>query len=172
MVAIKIISKNKFSVEEFDNEMRIQSIANKLNGGNEHTVKILEVFEDNKNMIIVMELAQTDLWHALIKKTYHITQQFTRKQYVCAILLQLGKILKQLNEHWSIIIHQDVKLANILFDTDTSGNLQLKLTDFGVATQLKNIQFAEFAVGGSMETMTSLQLWIYFQEHRFVHLKK
>lgn len=38
-----------------------------------------------------------------------------------------------------LIIHRDLKLDNIMIGEDADGNIEIKIIDFGSATQLKNV---------------------------------
>ncbi|CAK83826.1 unnamed protein product (macronuclear) [Paramecium tetraurelia] len=91
----------------------------------QHIVQFEDVFEDNENVYILLELCQNQTLNELLKRRRRITPI-----EVQCYLKQLIGALKYIHSHR--VLHRDLKLGN-LFIND---KMELKLGDFGLATKL------------------------------------
>ncbi|CAD8082993.1 unnamed protein product [Paramecium primaurelia] len=91
----------------------------------QNIVQFEDVFEDNDNVYILLELCQNQTLNELLKRRRRITQI-----EVQCYLKQLIGALKYIHSHR--VLHRDLKLGN-LFIND---KMELKLGDFGLATKL------------------------------------
>jgi serine/threonine protein kinase len=88
-------------------------------------VRIIEILEDNKHYYIVSELLSEEL-----AKRWQRRGTFNENQ--AAVIMH--QVLLALNYlHLNNIVHRDVKLENVLMQTNFMEDLTLKLTDFGFA---------------------------------------
>ena len=92
----------------------------------ENIVKFHHYFEDVENVYIIIELCYNQTLHELIKRRKKLTELET--QYYVFYIIKALQYLHNLK-----IIHRDLKLANIFL----TENMQVKLGDFGLATQLE-----------------------------------
>ena len=123
-VAIKSIDKSVMS-NEIVKKRILQEILilKKLNHKN--VVRLLEVFENKKNMFLVMEhMHQGDLNHYLKLQTGGFLNEETARNFFKQILDGLFCI------HSNNILHRDVKLENLLVDNKNT----VKICDFGIST--------------------------------------
>ncbi|CAD8113364.1 unnamed protein product [Paramecium sonneborni] len=91
----------------------------------QNIVQFEDVFEDNENVYILLELCQNQTLNELLKRRRRISQI-----EVQCYLKQLIGALKYIHSHR--VLHRDLKLGN-LFIND---KMELKLGDFGLATKL------------------------------------
>lgn len=91
----------------------------------QHVVKMERHFEDDDFVYILLELCENYSLMELMKTRGHLTEPEVRY-----FLLQIIDAVTYL--HKKNIIHRDLKLGNLLLDT----NMNIKLADFGLATQL------------------------------------
>ncbi|CAD8199782.1 unnamed protein product [Paramecium octaurelia] len=91
----------------------------------QNIVQFEDVFEDNDNVYILLELCQNQTLNELLKRRRRITPI-----EVQCYLKQLIGALKYIHSHR--VLHRDLKLGN-LFIND---KMELKLGDFGLATKL------------------------------------
>lgn len=92
-------------------------------------VKFYEVYEERKNIFLVMEHCSAgDLYQALLKED-HFSEELTAK-----ILIKIFKSVNYLHKYG--ICHRDLKLQNILFKDDQFN--EPKLIDFGLSTEFKD----------------------------------
>ena len=92
----------------------------------ENIVKFYHYFEDTENVYILIELCYNQTLHELLKRRRKLTELET--QYYVFYIIKALQYLHNLK-----IIHRDLKLANIFL----TENMQVKLGDFGLATQLE-----------------------------------
>lgn len=120
-VAIKMIElsqlKDKYSRKKVFQEVYILK---KIRHSN--IIRLYEVFENKKHIMMVMEYAGGgDLYH-LVKKSEHLTEDETK--YI------FKKIAQGVAHcHCRSVLHRDIKLDNILLD----GEGGVKICDFGVS---------------------------------------
>ena len=122
--AVKIINKKKVDMQELLTEI---SIVSKLS--HPSIMQVYEVFEDITNVYIVSEYCKGgELFEIISKKG-----SFSEKE-ACIIMEQLLSGICY--SHKNGIVHRDLKPENILME-DTSHNLNIKIVDWGCATQMK-----------------------------------
>ena len=123
--AIKIIKKTSLiksrTKQKLISEIKIHKSLN-----HENIVKFEHYFEDEENVYILLELCYNQTLHELIKRRKKLTE--LEAQYYVFYIVKTLKYLHNLK-----IIHRDLKLANIFL----TENMQIKLGDFGLATQLE-----------------------------------
>lgn len=92
-------------------------------------IKLLDVFENNDYIYLVMELLQGgDLFTYLEKRKFKITEMQARK-----ITHSLGAALYYLHSYG--IVHRDLKPENVIM-SDTTDSADVKLVDFGLSRML------------------------------------
>jgi serine/threonine protein kinase len=98
-------------------------------------VKVFEIYEDEYDLNIIMELCGETLKNKIDKHDIS-------KQDIKNYLEQIISAIKYLETH--DILHNDINVNNILISKDL-----LKLTDFGSAEKLKNRVSTEYFIGYS-----------------------
>jgi polo-like kinase 1 len=122
--ACKVVPKSSLtkasSKRKLLNEIKIhRSITHK------GVVKFERFFEDKTNVYILLELCTKRTLMEMI----HTRKRLTEPEVQC-YMWQLMNTVRYL--HKNNIIHRDLKLGNVFLD----GNIDLKVGDFGLATQL------------------------------------
>ncbi|KJP89697.1 CAMK/CDPK protein kinase [Plasmodium fragile] len=120
--AVKVVSKKKLkNVHRFRQEIDIMK-----NLDHPNVIKLLETFEDSKQIYLVMELCTGgELFDRIVKKG-----PFS-EMYTSFIMKQIFSVLNYL--HIRNICHRDVKPENFLF-FDKSPESLIKVIDFGLAS--------------------------------------
>jgi len=120
-VAIKTIEKSQMK-DDFSRKkvFREVYILKKIRHGN--VIRLLEVFESQKHLLIVMEHAGGGDLLQYIKKKKRLTED-EAKNIFREIVYGLGHI------HSRSVLHRDIKLDNMLLDSDK----HVKICDFGVS---------------------------------------
>ena len=90
-----------------------------------HIVRFVEVFEDNENIYMILELCANRSLMDMLRRRSRFTEPETRY-----FMLQLLGALKYM--HGKNIIHRDLKPGNVFLDD----NMDIKVGDFGLATLL------------------------------------
>ncbi|OHT02113.1 CAMK family protein kinase [Tritrichomonas foetus] len=127
--AVKVISKEKFYIEQQHNSIINEiSIHKKLSTYERHPniVQLYENIEDAKNVYLVLEYCEygalNDLIKEFKKKNTYLTEEAGKYLF--------SQILKGLEYmHQNNIVHNDLKPSNILVSSD----LSVKICDFGFA---------------------------------------
>jgi serine/threonine protein kinase len=101
---------------------------------------------------LVMEYVEGQALRSYLKER-HETQQETELHEVAEILQQAGRTLTA--AHRAGIVHRDLKPENIMLRRNTSGDLQVKVIDFGIA-KVKNSVLAP-----STHTVHLVGTWQY-----------
>ncbi|KAH0575575.1 Kinase, ULK [Spironucleus salmonicida] len=120
-VALKIISmygKTQQDLEQLQKEIDLLKTIQHPN-----IIKFFESFEEDNNICIVTELAQTDLFEICQEKSLPIEQ-------IQLISYQIVSVINQL--HQLRVVHRDIKPQNVLITIDG----KCKLCDFGFARQM------------------------------------
>ena len=140
--AFKIFHKNELYLNEkissLYNEISFLKLLSNIN--NENLVKSYEIYENQNDIYSIIDYISNDnLYNYLIKKP-NIT------------LKEIKKIIKQiLNGILYLeslgIIHQDLKLENIMIKEDNNNNTNIKIIDFGLSIILLKNEFSCGTVG-------------------------
>jgi len=124
-VAIKTIEK-AYMKDEFSRKKVLQEVYILKNIKHSNVIRLLEVFESPKHLLIVMEYSGGGDLLKYIKKHGRLEENKAR-EYFIQIVYGLA------HWHWRSVLHRDVKLDNILLD----GEGGVKLCDFGVSKIMK-----------------------------------
>ncbi|KAJ5078800.1 mtk1/mekk4 [Anaeramoeba ignava] len=122
-VAIKQIALSRIPKNELKTAMREIELLQKLH--NKYIIKYLGFTKTTEHLNIILEYVENGSLYTIMKKFGTFSENVT-KRYIYQTLKGLVYLHKQ------GVIHRDIKCANILVTTDGG----IKLTDFGVATQL------------------------------------
>ncbi len=127
-VAIKTIEKSAMK-DEFSRRKVFQEIyiLKKIRHGN--VIRLLEVFEGPKHVLIVMEYASAGDLLQYVKKEGRLPEK-RAKMIFKQIVYGLSHI------HSRHVLHRDIKLDNILIDSDSG----IKICDFGVSKIINRAQ--------------------------------
>ena len=119
---IKVMGKqniiNQKMTEQINREIEIMY---KIN--HPHIIKLINHFEDDDNLYLIMELGAKGQLFSLLNKFRHGFDQIRAAQYMREII----SAVKYLHSFEPPIIHRDIKPENILLDE----NGRCKLADFG-----------------------------------------
>jgi len=127
VVAIKSFNKDKLTINS-ENMKKIlyeTNLMQKLNHPN--ITKILEMFEDDKFILIIMEYINGGNLFSFVKKRRKLSEKIAKFLFR-QIILGIKHI------HSKNIVHRDIKLENILIDL----NNRVKICDFGIGVILNN----------------------------------
>ena len=128
VVAIKSFNKKNLNSPNNENMKKIiyeTNLMRKLNHPN--ITKILEMFEDDKYILIIMEYINGGNLFSFVKKRRKLTEKISKflfKQIILGIK----------NIHSKNIVHRDIKLENILIDLNNT----IKICDFGIGRILSS----------------------------------
>jgi len=127
LVAIKSFNKKKLNKEREVSKKKIMSETNLMKSLKHNSiVKIYETFETTNYLIIIMEHISGGDLLTFVKKRSKLTEQHAK-----LIFRQIIEGLQYI--HSQRVVHQDIKLDNILIDL----NNNIKICDFGVSKQIK-----------------------------------
>ncbi|KAK0043847.1 serine/threonine-protein kinase DCLK1, partial [Biomphalaria pfeifferi] len=128
-VAIKVIDKSKLKGKEHmvENEIDIMKDCSHHN-----IVRLYEEYETPERIYLIMELVKGgDLFDA-------ITQSIKFGEADAALMVRdMGSALFYL--HSRSIVHRDLKPENLLVHRNKDGSISLKLADFGLAMEVKEL---------------------------------
>ena len=147
-VAIKIIDKEKIK-ENLREQYFTEDIMNEYNNiekclnrevdymkkcsiNNINSIKVYNIYNNEEEFVIVMELCDENLMHLLIRK-----QKFSLSE-IYNILMQLNNTFKIMSDNK--IAHRDLKLQNILikYNNKEKTDYTVKITDFGISKVYEN----------------------------------
>ena len=122
-VAIKTIAKKDMQ-NEFSRKKVFQEVYILKKIRHSNIIRLLEVFESSKHLLMVMEYADKgDLLHSnLVGNMTEAQGKYIFKQIVCGLA----------HCHCRSVLHRDIKLDNILLDGETG----VKICDFGVSKMI------------------------------------
>ncbi|MCQ2816940.1 MAG: protein kinase [archaeon] len=126
LVAIKSINKKKIKSERQKAKINLETSIMKKLSKSSYVVRVLENYETQKHICIVMEYICAGDLLSYIKKRSKINEQLA-KYIFKQIMVGLYHI------HANHIVHLDIKLDNILIDLDN----KVKICDFGVSKKIK-----------------------------------
>ena len=122
VVAIKSFNKKNLDSPNNENMKKIiyeTNLMRKLNHPN--ITKILEMFEDEKYILIIMEYINGGNLFSFVKKRRKLSEKISKFLFK-QIILGIKHI------HSQNIVHRDIKLENILIDLNNT----IKICDFGI----------------------------------------
>ena len=120
-VAIKILDKTKM-IEKEDLVRIVREIQMLSEMDNENVIKIYQIFEDEKNFLIIMEYCEGgELFNYIVKK------QKIPENEASYFFYQIIKGIEYI--HSKKIAHRDLKPENLLLDK----NNKIKIIDFGLS---------------------------------------
>ena len=134
-VAIKTIEK-AFMKDEFSKRKVFQEVYLLKKIRHSNVIRLLEVFESERHLLIVMEYAGGGDLLQLIKRKGRLQERdakFIFKQIVYGLA----------HVHCRSVVHRDIKLDNILLDSEKG----VKICDFGVSKILKKGEFIQEQCG-------------------------
>ena len=124
VVAIK--SFNKQNISTFTSEEKIRKETNLMRNLRHPSItKILEMFESEKYVLIIMEYVSGGNLQSFVKKRRKLNEQIAK-----ILFKQIMEGIKYI--HSRNIVHRDIKLENILIDL----NNNIKICDFGVSKKI------------------------------------
>ena len=131
---------NKFNetINEYIKECEIMKECSNIN-----SVKFYKFFKDENNIVIIMELCESNLLQLLLKKG---KEGFSIKE-IYEIMKQLNNAFQTMKE--KKIIHRDLKLENILIKYEDNNKYIIKLADYGTSKRLDSLSknFCNTTVG-------------------------
>eukprot|EP01006_Ploeotia_vitrea_P041652 TRINITY_DN66558_c7_g2_i1.p1 TRINITY_DN66558_c7_g2~~TRINITY_DN66558_c7_g2_i1.p1 ORF type:complete len:619 (+),score=313.04 TRINITY_DN66558_c7_g2_i1:66-1922(+) len=145
--AVKMIKKNerlKRNLKQFEDEINVHA-----NLKHRNIIRLVDVFQDDEFVMLVMELAYGgELFDRILQHPF-------REIDAIRLVRRLFKAVAYL--HSRGVVHRDLKPENILF-SDDSPRADIKLTDFGFATRLmvKDDKDADKAMGMTKEQLGTL----------------
>lgn len=120
-VAIKTIKKS-YIIDEYTRKKVFQEIFILKKIRHWNVIRLLEVFETKKHILLVMEYASGgDLLHFV--RNVGKLPEYDTKHIFRQVLYGLAHC------HWRSVMHRDIKLDNILLDSKSN----IKICDFGIA---------------------------------------
>ena len=128
VVAIKSFNKKNLDSPNNENMKKIiyeTNLMRKLNHPN--ITKILEMFEDEKYILIIMEYINGGNLFSFVKKRRKLNEKISKFLFK-QIILGIKHI------HSQNIVHRDIKLENILIDLNNT----IKICDFGIGRILSS----------------------------------
>jgi serine/threonine protein kinase len=133
--AVKIIDKAK--VEDMNDIQREIEVMEQLKHDN--VIKLFEIFDEPKKMMLVMELVTGgELFDRIVSKGSYTEAD------AAGVLLQLCDALNYMHE--KKIVHRDLKPENILYSTADEDS-PIKVADFGLARVISNKEMMKTACG-------------------------
>ncbi|KAF2576539.1 hypothetical protein F2Q70_00000416 [Brassica cretica] len=141
-VAVKIISKAKMtsalSIEDVRREVKLL----KALSGHKHMVKFYDVYEDNDNVYVVMELCEGgELLDRILARGGRYPEVDAKR-----ILVQILSATAFF--HLQGVVHRDLKPENFLF-TSRNEDAVLKVIDFGLSDFIRYDQRLNDVVGSA-----------------------
>lgn len=138
-VAIKIIDKHNIDVkmESLKTEVKIL-----MNIKFSNIVSLLDVFEDNDKVYVVMEQM---LGGELFDRICNDFPNGYSEKHSSVLIKKILEAVKYLHEKG--IIHRDLKPENLLFATTNKEDMEIKISDFGLAKIWSADQLVKTACG-------------------------
>lgn len=127
-VAIKTVDKSLMK-DEYQKKKVLQEVHLLKKVRHQNVIRLLEVFESPKHLLMVMEYAGGGDLLQYVKKRRRLEEEEARR-----IFRQVVYGLAHC--HCRSVLHRDIKLDNILLDNDG----EIKICDFGVSRIIKKNQ--------------------------------
>jgi len=149
-VAIKAIQKTKSDSSAIRREIEILRQV----GSHKNIVNLLDVFETETEWFLVMELVTGgELFERLVRQGPYSEKEASR------LMKQIGEAINWL--HSQGVCHRDLKPENLLLSTSESGEVTVKICDFGLSVAL-----------GRDETLSERQgTWAYWAPEMFTNTR-
>ena len=122
---VKILSKRDIFEQKLINQIN-KEISIMYNINHPYSVKLVNHFEDNEKLYLIMELAPNGNLYNLIQN--NIKEKVKNMALIKKLIVQSIEIIKYL--HSKNIVYRDIKPENLLLDND----FNIKLCDYGWAT--------------------------------------
>ena len=122
---VKILSKRDIFEQKLINQIN-KEISIMYNINHPYSVKLVNHFEDNEKLYLIMELAPNGNLYNLIQN--NIKEKVKNMALIKKLIVQSIEIIKYL--HSKNIVYRDIKPENLLLDNDYN----IKLCDYGWAT--------------------------------------
>lgn len=137
--AVKIFLKSEKDVETYNRFTAEIKILQSLD--HQNIIKLYECFEDDKRVFSVMEKVEGgDLLTELYRK------KALNEKNAASVCKQLLSCTAYLHENQ--VVHRDLRPENIMLE-ENNGYFHLKVVDFGVATEIRNINRIEGLIGSA-----------------------
>jgi len=129
--AMKVVKKEA-TIHQDDDKKFLKEIEVLAMLDHPNILKILEYFYDDNNYYVVTEIVNGGELFDQVQKIRNFSED-----KACTIMEQLFSVIRYL--HAKGIVHRDLKLENILVETnsDKNNNLVIKLIDFGASNFFK-----------------------------------
>lgn len=127
--AAKYIQKQAICNNTEDQENLFQEVEILMNLDHPNIIRVYNLYEDEKNFIIVSEFCSGGELFEKIQKNATFSEK-TVASYMKQILSAVTYL------HEKGIVHRDLKAENILFENQEN-DANIKLIDFGVSTKYK-----------------------------------
>jgi calcium-dependent protein kinase len=128
--AAKYIQKQAICSNTEDQENLFQEVEILMNLDHPNIIRVYNLYEDEKNFIIVSEFCSGGELFEKIQKNATFSEK-TVASYMKQILSAVTYL------HEKGIVHRDLKAENILFENQEE-DANIKLIDFGVSTKYKS----------------------------------
>lgn len=141
--AVKVLCRDSefYSIEKACQEIFCLRLVQEA-GGHKNVVRLYEVFEDINHIYIVMEAL---LGGELLPRLTNALKYSERDVAKLAVsMLSATAFCHRLN-----MVHRDLKAENFVFSVDGDGQLELKLTDFGITYFSTDANSVCYAMTGS-----------------------
>ena len=122
-VAVKVISKKEMNARHIEMQRREIEILKMCQ--HPHIIRLLDLFESEDTIYIVMQHLSSSLFHYLRKRDFYLSESRAKE-----LIHQMSMALYYL--HSFGIAHRDLKLENVLMETDDD-DARLCITDFGLS---------------------------------------
>lgn len=130
--AVKIVDKGKAGstgIRQMEKEVSILKTVN-----HPHIVQIKQVYETPKQTFMIMEICDGGELHDILAERKRFNEADAK-----IVIKRLSEACAYL--HQNDIVHRDLKLENLLFCTEGTGDeYNVKITDFGLSTTLGESQ--------------------------------
>ena len=136
VVAIKSFKKQNCTEKNMERIINERDIMKELN--NKNIIKILDYFEDENYIFIVMEYINGGNLYSFIKKRMKLKEKMAKY-----IFKQIISAINYIHKH--NIAHKDIKLENILLDI----NHGIKICDFGIAKKVNSPDQLFYGISGT-----------------------
>lgn len=123
--AAKVVGKHSLKTEKAKSKL-FAEINIHRNLRHPNIVRFHSVFEDQQNVYMILELCENRSFAEMVRRRRKLSEAESR-----FYMVQLLKAISYM--HQKRVIHRDLKLGNLFLDA----NLNVKVGDFGLATEVK-----------------------------------